>query len=260
MTDESMQGRLLWHELLTSDPEAAQRFYKPLIGWETSVFEQTGEPYTMWTYEEQPMGGVMALPAEAAQMGVPPHWLLYVGVDDVDATVEQAKRLGGRALRDSFDVPTVGRIGILADPQGAVFAIFTPSERAPAEQEAGVGDFSWHELATTDHAAAMEFYSALFGWQKTEAMDMGEGNMYQMYGRGGDSLGGMFTKPAEMPGPAAWLLYIRVADTDKAVEQVEALGGQVINGPMDVPGPSGDRVAQCMDAQGVAFALHSSSG
>jgi predicted enzyme related to lactoylglutathione lyase len=260
MADESIRGRFVWHELLTSDPEAAQAFYKPLIGWDTSAFEGADEPYTMWTYEAQPMGGVMALPAEAVQMGAPPHWLPYVGVDDVDAAVEQAKGLGGSALREPFDVPTVGRIGILADPQGVVFAVFTPSGDAPPETGGATGGFSWHELATTDHEAGFDFYSALFGWQKTEAMDMGGGNIYQMFGGGGDSLGGMFTKTPEMPmpGPPAWLLYISVANIDAAVERVGSLGGQVLNGPMEVPG--GDRVAQCVDPQGVPFALHASAG
>ena len=88
-------------------------------------------------------------------------------------------------------------------------------------------------------------------------MDMGEGMMYQMYGRGGLELGGMYNKTADMPGPSAWLFYIKVPDVDKAVEQVKQLGGQVLMGPVEVPGPSGDRVAQCMDPQGAAFAMHS---
>ena len=87
-------------------------------------------------------------------------------------------------------------------------------------------------------------------------MDMGGGNTYQMFGRGGDSLGGIFTKTPEMPmpGPPGWLLYISVADIDAAVAQAGTSGGQVLNGPMEVPG--GDLVAQCMDPQGAAFALH----
>ena len=98
------------------------------------------------------------------------------------------------------------------------------------------------------------FYEALFGWNKTEAMDMGERGIYQMYGKGEKTFGGMMTKPAEMPGPPAWLYYVTVADLDATVDQVKARGGQLLMGPMDVPG--GDRIAQCMDPQGAAFALH----
>ncbi len=259
MTDESIRGRFLWHELLTSDTEGAQAFYQPLIGWDTTVWDQTGQPYTMWTLADQPKGGLMELAAEAQAQDAPPHWLMYVGVPDVDSAVEQAQQLGADTRREPFDIPTVGRIGILADPQGAVFAVFTPADPPPVETAGGVGDVFWHELATTDYAAAFAFYSALFGWRKTEAMDMGGGQMYQMYGRGADSLGGMFNKPAEMPGPPAWLLYISVPSVDDAVDQVKELGGRVLNGPMEVPGGSGDRVAQCVDPQGAAFALHSAA-
>jgi predicted enzyme related to lactoylglutathione lyase len=118
-----------------------------------------------------------------------------------------------------------------------------------------VGEISWHELTTTDHAKAYDFYQKLFGWEKTSAMDMWEMGEYQMYGRGEETLGGMWTKPADLPMPPNWLYYIRVANVDDAAERIKTLGGQVLNGPMDVPG--GDRIAQCMDPQGAAFAVHS---
>ena len=97
--------------------------------------------------------------------------------------------------------------------------------------------------------------SKLFGWNKTGDFDMGDMGVYQTYGRGEQQLGGMWTKPADLPMPPNWLYYIRVPNVDEAAERVKALGGQVLNGPMDVPG--GDRIAQCMDPQGAAFAVHS---
>ena len=156
------------------------------------------------------------------------------------------------------DIPGAGRFAVLADPQGAVFAVHASQEEGPSP--AGPprsGEFSWHELATTDHEGAYEFYADLFDWEKQEAMDMGGGWMYQIYGRAGAPLGGMFNKTAEMPGPPMWLYYIKVDSVDEAVERVKELGGQVLNGPMEVPG--GDRIAQCMDPQGAVFALHSSA-
>ena len=113
-------------------------------------------------------------------------------------------------------------------------------------------------MARAGHASAFEFYHELFGWDQTESMDMGEASIYQMYGAqgSGKSSGGMFNKTAEMPGPPAWLFYVRVDDVNAAAEKVKELGGQVLNGPMEVPG--GDMIAQCMDPQGAAFALHSS--
>lgn len=213
------------------------------------------EPYTMWTNGETPVGGVMQLPKEASQAGAPPHWLSYVLVPRIDDTLAEVKTLGGRVMVPGMDIPTVGRFGVFSDPQGAVLAAFTPLEEArggPPE----VGEFSWHELATSDPVAAFSFYEKIFGWKKTEAMDMGEMGIYQMYTREGGELplGGIFKRPDPMP-VSTWLYYIKVKDVHQSVEKVKKLGGSVLNGPMEVPG--GDFIAQCMDPQGAAFALHS---
>ncbi|HEX9671617.1 MAG TPA: VOC family protein, partial [Thermoanaerobaculia bacterium] len=144
---------------------------------------------------------------------------------------------------------------VLADPQGAMFAIYkslNPQPEPPGEFRPG--QVSWHELATTDGAAAWEFYSALFGWQKTDSFDMGGGWMYDMFGYGGASKGAVYTKPAEMPGPPAWIYYVRVEDLDGKIEKVKEHGGSVLTGPMEVPG--GDRIAICTDPQGAVFAMH----
>lgn len=253
MADEAIRGRFLWHELMSKDPEAGQKSYTELVGWGTQTEDPGTGPYTMFTFGESPMAGVMQLPEEAEQMGAPTHWLLYVGVPDADATVAQAKELGGQAYMEPFDVPTVGRIAVIADPQGAALGVFTPLE-APPESEAGRADFVWHELATSGYEAAIGFYQQLFGWEKTEAVDMGEGNIYQMYGRGSsDSLGGMLNKPPEMP-VSAWMMYIEVENVDAAATRIPELGGQVLNGPMEVPG--GGRILQGMDPQGGMFAFH----
>ncbi len=258
MAEESPSGRFVWYELMTTDPQAAQSFYTDVIGWSTAPFEGAEIPYTLWMNGEAPVGGVMALPQEASDQGAPPHWMAYVAVNDVDATAKKAVRLGGKIIVEPRDIPGVGRFAILHDPQGASIAIYRSEQATPAEGEPQPGQFSWHELATTDHEAALDFYSRLFGWNKTEAVDMGEMGTYQIYGRGDVPLGGMFNKPAEMPGPPAWLYYTRVGDIDQTVEKIRAKGGQVLNGPMEVPG--GDRIAQCMDPQGAVFAVHARNG
>ena len=255
MSGTDPRGRFVWFDLVTTDPDAATSFYGEVIGWSTSLWEAGEMSYTMWTNGGTPIGGVMTLPEDAVAQGAPPHWLAYIATPDVDGTTEQAKELGAHVLVAPTDIPTVGRFAVLADPQGAVFAVFMadgefPGHDGPPQQ----GEFSWHELMTTDHVAAFEFYNKLFGWEKTDAMDMGEAGIYQMYGRDGTTLGGMFNKPAEMPAPA-WLFYVMVDDVNRVVEKVKQNGGQVLNGPMEVPG--GDLIAQCMDPQGAAFAIHS---
>jgi predicted enzyme related to lactoylglutathione lyase len=217
-----------------------------------------GTPYVMWTRDDVTLGGVGRLPAEAVAAGAPPHWLAYVATPDVDATAARAVALGGTVRVPPTDIPTVGRFAVLADPQGAQLAVFTPSGEAPGHDgPARVSEFSWHELATSDHAAAFAFYSDLFGWTETSTFDMGEMGLYQMYGRSADRpLGGMFNKSGDMPGPPMWIYYLRVADAHAAAEKVKELGGQVLVGPMEVPG--GDLICQCFDPQGALFAVHES--
>ena len=252
------RGRFVWYEMMASDPSGAEAFYTKLIGWTTKAGSIPDMPYTEWMNGETPVGGLMPLPDEAKQSGAPPHWLAYVTVPSVDDTRQQAEGLGAKTLMGPMDIETVGRIAVLQDPQGAVFAIYTPAGDAPGhEGQPAVGEFSWHELWTSDFEAAFDFYSALFGWVKGERMEVEPGAVYQMYGRAADQpLGGMMNKPPEMPGPpASWLLYITVPDVTTAIDTVKQLGGQVWHGPEEVPG--GDVVAQCMDSQGAAFALHS---
>lgn len=251
---EKNLGRFLWYDLMTPDPGAAQVFYQQVVGWGTEVFEGGPKPYDMWTRDGQPIGGVMELPEEASAAGAPPHWLAYIGTPDVDATTARAADLGATVLVAPQDIPTVGRFSVLADPDGAVFATFAPAMDAPPHPGMpSEGDFSWRELISKDYEQGFEFYSELFGWKVHEDMDMGEYGIYRIYGMDGPPLGGIMNRPPEMP-VGAWLLYVRVEDLDAAVDRVKDAGGQVLNGPMDVPG--GDRVAQCRDPQGAMFALH----
>jgi predicted enzyme related to lactoylglutathione lyase len=252
MTDH---GRNVWYDLMTSDPAAAQRFYGAVIGWQTQTYDGVpGEPYTMWVAGEQPVGGVAPLPEDARKMGAPPHWLGYTAVDDVDAAAAKAASLGGKVLAPPWDVPTVGRIAVLADPQGAVFAVFKPTD-VPGDTGDGVGHIGWAELNTTNYESAWKFYAALFGWKHRETMDMGGGFQYFLFSGPGGTKGGLSNAAAMMHAPAHWLYYVTVDDVNAAIERVQANGGKLLNGPMDVPGD--DVIAQCQDPQGAYFAIYS---
>lgn len=251
------RGRFIWYELLTKDPTAGQEFYKKVVGWGTETWTGGERPYTMFTRGGVPLAGVMELPEEAREAGAPSHWLAYIGAPDLDALAAQAQRSGAKVLVPTMEIATVGRMTVLCDPQGAVFALFQPEQEPAAPAPPQVGDCSWHELAADDEAAAWPFYSALFGWEKRgEAHDMGPAGAYQEYGCPGVPfpLGGIFRKPAEMPAPPHFMLYFRVPDVNEKVELVKSLGGRVVNGPMEVPG--GDFIVNCLDPQGAAFSLH----
>lgn len=252
----SVVGRPLWYELMTTDLAAAEAFYTAVVGWGTSPFDGNPMPYTMWMRGQVPVGGAMALPDDLKASGVPPHWMMYVGVDKLEDGVAHVKRLGGDTLSPVVEVPGVGRMQVMKDPHGAAFSLYEPS-MPPEQPEAApeVGDTSWHELYTTDAAAALAFYQDLFGWKSTETMDMGPMGKYYMFGRMHGSMGGMMTKTPDMAQvPSAWLLYFRVPDVHAAAERVKANGGKVVNGPMEVPG--GSWIVQCADPQGAMFALH----
>ncbi len=253
MADTDIRGRLLWYELLTRDTSAAARFYSAVVGWTLTPFdENAAASYSMWTRPDgKPVGGLLAIPEG---MTFPPHWAMYVGVRSIEDTVVHVERRGGSAVTPIIDIPKVGRVRTLRDPQGAAFSVFEPSASQPPEAQPTLGDVSWLELMTTSPEAALAFYQEVFGWQSTGHMDMGEMGTYHMFGRSWP-LGGMMATPAALSHvPPYWGLYFQVSDVRTAADRVRAAGGQVVNGPTEVPG--GDMVINCVDPQGAAFSLH----
>ena len=247
-----MHGQFVWYELTTPDVDAAKKFYSRVAGWGTQRFDND---YDMWTTGGRPVGGVMQLRDDMREQGVPPNWLPYVESDDVDATAAKAASLGGRVVYGPEDIPGGGRFVVLQDPQGAVFGALKPGNPGGAwDGTPVVGRFSWHELMTTDYTKAFEFYSNLFGWEKTGEMDMGGGQNYFMYGKGGTAYGGMFNRFGDMTSMNPfWLVYIHVKDVGTAVTAATKGGGVVHRPQMDIPGGS---IAILGDPQGAGFALH----
>jgi uncharacterized protein len=244
-------GKFVWYEHLTKDPKAAIEFYGDVVGWQTRPFAE-GNPYVMWVGGQGPLGGVMELPVEGVAMGAPPHWMAHVQVADVDRTAARIKQLGGQVHKQPEDIPTVGRFAVIADPQGAFLSIFQPAGDMALHDPSQPGEFCWSELLTRDSAAALAFYAQLFGWQILEEMDMGSMGTYRIFGLGSQRLGGMMSVPAG--SPPRWGYYTSVPDLDAALARATRRGAKVMNGPMEVPG--GARIAQLVDPQGAAFALH----
>lgn len=241
---------------MSPDADASIAFYTNVAGWGTEPFQPTPDmpPYTMWKTGDVPIGGVAPIPEE---QDIPPHWLLYIGADDVDKPVETIKSHGRSVMYDPEDIPTVGRFAVCQDPQGAVFAIFTSLEETPAAPPSP-GFMSWHELGSTDAKAGLKFYTTVFGWGDAGSEDMGEEfGTYHMFDTGAWPIGGAYTIPEGMGMPSCWIPYIMTADLDAACARVKSGGGQIMNGPMEVPG--GSRVAVCTDPAGAWFGLHEDS-
>jgi predicted enzyme related to lactoylglutathione lyase len=248
-------GRPVWYELMTTDPAAAEKFYDAVVGWSSAPFAGSPNPYTVFSRAGNvQVAGLMKTPPG---MNMPPFWSMYIAVPKLEETEAQIKKLGGRELSGVIEVPSVGRMRMMTDPQGAAFYIIEPDSRSEGRPEGPpeIGEGSWHELMTTDVPAAMSFYQQVFGWQPSEAMDMGAMGTYQMFNRPHGMIGGMMKKPPEMANvPPHWGIYFLVPDINAATDRVKANGGKILNGPMEVPG--GDWVVTAMDPQGAAFSLH----
>ncbi|WP_127090359.1 VOC family protein [Aquabacter cavernae] len=250
-----MQGTFVWYELMTTDTEAANRFYADAVGWQTRDAGMPGMAYTLLSSGGDDIAGIMELPENARAMGAPPSWIGYVGVDDVDAGAASVAAGGGQVYRAPQDIPGIGRFAIVADPEGAVFALFQgDGEMPPRNPAMRPGLVGWHELLATDPERAFAFYSGQYGWAKDQAIDMGPLGTYQLftYGGGSEGVGGMMARPPGVP-VSFWTYYFTTDDIVFAEARVIAGGGRIINGPMEVPG--GVHIFQALDPQGAVFAM-----
>lgn len=243
-------GAVSWSELMSKDPQAASDFYGKVFPWNPHLMEVKGgpSPYLLQMVGKRPVAGVMPLPME-----MPTVWAYYFTVDDVDAALEKAVSLGGKKEWDPMDIPGVGRMAGLLDPQGGYLSIikYEEMENPDAENPAFVsgfttpGAFSWYSLQTTDVEGAKAFYSALFGWNyRVDEMGMGPYTTFQV---GEVGMGGIIPVMAEGI-PTHWSGYVTVGDTDAAVATAAANGGSVIMPPMDIP--TVGRIAAIQDPTG----------
>jgi predicted enzyme related to lactoylglutathione lyase len=235
---------------MTTDIKTAKAFYANVVGWCT---RDAGLAYNLFTVGDAPVTGLMNLPEGARRTGATPHWMGYVGVDDVDAAVDRIKQLGGAVHVPPTDVPNISRFSVVADPQMATLALvkgLKPGQAHSAELDTP-GRVGWHELLAADWEKAFAFYGELFGWQKADA-HLGAMGTYQQFAAAGETIGGMFTKPPTLPLPF-WLYYFNIGGVEAAAKRVEAGGGQILYGPTAVPG--GAWIVHCTDPQGAIFAL-----
>ena len=247
------QGHFAWYELITTDVAGAKAFYTNVIGWGAHDASAPGATYMLFTAGDAAVGGVMDLPASARNAGGRPYWVGYVEVKDVAATAGEVRRLGGTVYVPPTGIPNVGRFSVFADPQAATLGLLTPLHSNPARPSTldATGGVGWHELLAANWEPAFTFYRSLFGWEKAETVT-GELGAYQLFSVGGRTIGGMLTKPAMISAPF-WLYYFNIEDIDAAQRRVEAGGGQILNGPLELP--DGSWIIRCVDPQGAIFAL-----
>jgi predicted enzyme related to lactoylglutathione lyase len=250
-------GRFVWYELLTTDGAAAKAFYTEVMDWAAEDASTPDLAYALFSAATAAVGGLMELPEDARKMGATPRWMGYVSVTDVNVAADRLKRLGGAVYVAPTD-SNIGRISIVADPQTATLALVEGLK--PDKQQSSApgkpGHVGWHELLAADRDKAIAFYGELFGWQKEDA-EISRTKAYQLFSAGGQTIGGMFTKPPTDPVPY-WYFYFNVSDIDAAAERVKTAGGRIFEGPLEVPGDNW--IVRCADPQGAAFALQGKRG
>jgi predicted enzyme related to lactoylglutathione lyase len=253
----SIRGWFVWEELMTTDVASAAGFYKTVAGLKTS--KAPFDPnYTVFQGSNGNMGGLMTLPDEAKAGGTPPCWVSYIGAPNADETARRAAAYGGKVAKAPWDIADGGRIAILQDPQGAIFAVYSNPTAVHAPPAPALGHASWHELATSDYVAAFDFYQKLFGWYIVNDQDMGPGmGIYRLFAPedSKNAIGGIYTKPPQPPRPSAWLPYLKVVNVASATSKAKSGGATIFHGPAQVPG--GGWITMGADPQGAAFALHS---
>jgi uncharacterized protein len=244
-------GTFSYVELQTTDPEAAKAFYGGLFGWEPEDVDVGDMIYTMLRLDGKTAGALYEQREEQRSAGVPPNWLSYVTVEDADATAARATELGGNVLAGPFDVLEAGRMAVLSDPQGAVFAVWQPRGSIGAEVMNNPGALTMNQLNTTDVEAAIAFYEGLFGWTAELIPSAGPDDFWSVL-NGGRLNGGMNALPADGGAPPHWLAYFRITDLDAAATRIEGEGGQVVLAPLEIPA---GRILVAQDPQGAVLGL-----
>lgn len=247
------QGRFCWLELGTTDRLAAVGFYTRLFGWSTVDAPMDRDVYTTFKLKDHSAGAVYQMGKEMSDQGIPPHWLLYASVEDVDAAAARVAPLGGTIMMGPFDVMEHGRMAVVRDPQGAVFGLWQSKSHHGLTIIDEPGAFCWPELNTSDAGAALNFYKGLFHWDhKTEPMG-GSAAYTELRDAKGPVGGLMQIQPQWGPVPPHWMAYIQVADCGATVAQAQEFGGKVVVPPMDIPEVG--RFAQLQDPQGAHFSV-----
>jgi uncharacterized protein len=255
----TLHGSWVWYELMTPDPDGAKPFYEAVVGWNIQTGHGSDNDYGFIACADGGMaGGLFRLAPEMTSGGAVAAWIGYIGVDDVDASISSIEAAGGKTLMPANDVEMAGRIAMVADPGGAPFYIMTPTPPPGGgastcfSAEPLMGRCGWNELQAGDEARDTSFYQDQFGWTLAGDMDMGEMGKYQFIAHDGVTHGATMRMVPQDPQPH-WNHYFWVPSIDACKTAIEANGGTITNGPMQVPGD--DWIVQAIDPQGAHFAL-----
>jgi len=245
-------GKPVFAELITPDIAAAEQFYAALLGWNFHAVAGERSPYAEAYLNGTPVAGLVEKVAPPGQH-VQPAWLNFISTTDVDGTEKIAVKAGARALRAPHDLPDRGREAILADPQGAVFAILASGSGDPPDVLAAPGTWIWRALVTTDPETDASFYKTLFGYQLF-SLPPSPGETHLLLASENYARASVNSLPLGHPNMHPhWLAFVRVDGVMAAVKKVTALGGKILVEPR--VDRHGGLIAVVADPLGAPFGL-----
>lgn len=254
MAMQHPMGAPCWFELATPDLAAAERFHTSLFGWTAEHHAmEDGTTVVVFQRDGRDVAAACTLDAAHAEAGVPPHWLVYVAVDDADAAAARAEAAGGRVVLPPLDVADMVRVAAIADPEGAVIGLYERRTHGGVDVLRVPNAVGWVELATRDVARAEAFHHAVLGWTFADH-HAAPPAVYRVVQAGGEGVAGLLRMGAEWGAiPSHWSLYLQVDDVDAMAARAVALGGTVRIPAFDAPGVG--RIARIDDPTGAGLYL-----
>jgi predicted enzyme related to lactoylglutathione lyase len=258
VTDEPSEvrlpGKIIWHDLLTDTPEASKRFYSELFGWEfqeigldLGIFRSVN--YTLIRHNGELIGGMIDQSRLDTQADIS-QWVVLVSVSDIEKATEALEAGGGKVFTPPTDLAERGRIAVVADAQGALFAMLETKDGDPIDKEPAIGSFLWDEIWSANVDETARFYQRIADYEIGEkSVNANEG--YRFLSTEGKPRAGILANPVEEL-PPLWVTYIRVDDPAAITARVEELGGQILLDSQDrdlggqvalIAGPSGAGIA-----------------
>jgi predicted enzyme related to lactoylglutathione lyase len=253
VVEKHAPGSFCWVELGTTNAKAAKTFYTNLFGWQPNDMPLGPDQfYTMLQMGGKEIGALYELDESMRRMGIAPHWMHYITVDSADQSAADVKALGGKVMKEPFDVFDAGRMAVIEDPTRAAFALWQPNRHIGTRIVGEPGTLCWCELITGDKPKALEFYTKLFKW--TTKTNPSDPQQYTEISNQGRPIGGAMQMSKDWgDAPAHWMAYFLVANCDTSAARIQELGGAVKMPAMDIPKVG--RFAVVTDPQEAVFAI-----
>ncbi|MEZ5977793.1 MAG: VOC family protein [Planctomycetota bacterium] len=244
-------GYFCWHDYVSPATAKGSAYYGELLGWKTWDMPLGDTTYTFLKANDDDQSTFGGL--EEADGGARSRWRSYVAVEDLDAMVARTAELGGKVVQPPREIPGIGRHALVADPTGAVLALYQGNEPRPAREGMTEAMPCWMELLSQDAKGSVAFLTALLGWT-TRTKQVDGGHDYTMLMQGDLGVGGVMQAPTKEI-PSHWYPFFMTGDLAAAHERATRLGGTSCMPPTEIGDGMGS-FAIVNDPNGAVFGLY----